>query len=140
MKKVKDVIAGQTLRTIDPGQPVGVAYHQMDSFGIHALAVFDGNKFVGLFTLTNATAAAFGQNGDRVKNYMTPASDIVFASPEDSLSKCGEIMNKRHFHHMPVKDPITSKVVGMVSSLDLQLGLEEERNEATETARDMPAT
>lgn len=134
--KVKEVVAGQTLEKVDPGEYIIIAHRQMEGKAISALLVFEGNRFEGILTMVDIAHAGFGQGGDKVKDVMTPASKVLYVSTEDTLQKCGELMNTRHIHHLPVKNS-EGDIVGIISALDLARGLEEQREKAAEDAKNM---
>lgn len=137
-KKVKDIVRGQVLESITPGHPIIDALHQMEGKRVSALLVFDKDHFLGIVTMVDIATAYYGQSGGTVADIMTPAEKVVFVNYDDGLRRCSDIMKSLHIHHLVVRDA-QGVVGGVVSSLDLMYAEDETREDASETARNMPA-
>lgn len=140
MKRVRDIIRGQVLEKVPPGELIMQALQRMETKLISALLVFDRQEFVGIVTVVDIAHSGHGQAGGEVKDIMTPAKKVKFIGQGATLHECAVEMKKAgHIHHLPVKDS-NGEVVGIVSSLDLINAREEEREDAAESAGDMPAS
>lgn len=118
MDTVRDIVSGQALETIRPDELVMEALRRMEFKRISALLVFNGNKFVGIVTMTDIAHSGHGQDGSEVRSIMTPAEKVITVTYDDSPEDCSNIMRDRHIHHLVVKDE-KGNVVGIVSSLDV---------------------
>ncbi|MBT7943673.1 MAG: CBS domain-containing protein [Alphaproteobacteria bacterium] len=119
-KIMPDIIKQQTLSSLKPDNTVLEAATMMTSANIAALVILDDDaKLVGIVTERDLTrrAIAKGLLPDK-----TPISDIMTENPDtlapdDSAGDALELMQARHFRHLPVMDADTC--VGMVSIRDL---------------------
>ena len=51
--------------------------------------------------------------------YTIMTHDVVTVSPEDNLTAVQDILFGRGFHHIPVKEPKSEKLAGIITSFDL---------------------
>lgn len=118
---IPDVVSGQTIRHLKPGDSALDAARLMVDFDISAVVVLDEEgRLAGIVTerdLARRVVAA-GHSGDAVtmRDVMTRTPDFLppDASPFDAL----ELMHDRRIRHIPLVDD--GSVVGMVSIRDLR--------------------
>lgn len=116
---VPDVISGQTLYTVSPGDSARAAAQTMKQHRIAAVMVMEGNALVGIITERDMTARLVADGADpettKVGDIMTADPDTL--KPTDTAAQAIKMMIERNYRHLPVKDG--DKVVGMVSVRDL---------------------
>jgi CBS domain-containing protein len=140
MTKVKDLLIGQKLEAVTPNAPIIVALKRMSSKTIHSLLVFDKDQFCGIVTMTDIATKTYGQdNAVLVRDIMTPANKVVYVDYEDGLQKCRGLIDEFKIHHLVVKDT-EGKVKSVISTIDLMIAEDEAREDAAETAKDIPPT
>ncbi len=118
-KIVPDVIGGQTLQSVAPGDTVRFAARLMREKRIAALLVMDGDSLVGIVTERDMTARVVAVGVDpettRVRDIMTADPDTL--APDNTAADAIRMMREHNYRHLPVVDGAT--VVGMVSVRDL---------------------
>ena len=113
---------------VDPDSSVSYAVTLMRRRNIHSLVV-DGTKeniAYGIITTTDIRDKIVGAERKpaetRVREIMS--GPVITADPEWSLKECSEIMQKNHFHHLPVADE-NGVLIGMISATDIFMAVEE---------------
>ncbi|MBL4690964.1 MAG: CBS domain-containing protein [Rhodospirillales bacterium] len=119
-KIMPDIIRQQTLSSLKPDSTVLEAATMMTSANIAALVVLDDDaRLVGIITERDLTRRAVAKGLDpretQIGDIMTENPDTL--APEDSAGDALELMQARHYRHLPVVDGDTC--VGMVSIRDL---------------------
>jgi len=119
-KIMPDIIRQQTLSSLKPDRTVLEAATMMTSANIAALVVLDDDaRLVGIITERDLTRRAVAKGLDpretQIGDIMTENPDTL--APEDSAGDALELMQARHYRHLPVVDGDTC--VGMVSIRDL---------------------
>ena len=119
-KIMPDIIRQQTLSSLKPDSTVLEAATMMTSANVAAIVVIDDDgKLVGIITERDLTRRAVAKGLDpretQVGDIMTENPDTL--APEDSAGDALELMQARHYRHLPVVDGDTC--VGMVSIRDL---------------------
>lgn len=118
-KIVPDVISGQTLCKVSPGETVRVAARLMRERKVAAVLVMENERLVGIITERDMTARviAAGLNPDisTARDVMTADPDTL--APDDTASDAIRMMKSHNYRHLPVVEGDT--VVGMVSVRDL---------------------
>ena len=137
MKKVDDLVLGQTLETVSPLNLIVDALRRMEMKRIHSLLVFENGQFLGIVTMTDVAKSMFALNARYVSDIMTPAEAVLSVTLSDGVSKCSDLMRSKQIHHLVVKDA-GGTVVGVISSIDLMLAENDAREEAAETAKNLP--
>lgn len=119
-----DIFAGQLmstdLYTVSPGTLVEeVAGTMLDEEIGSVLVVDEDNQLLGIVTTTDyvgIVAESHPKAETTVERYMT--TDVVTATPQDSIRDIADAMIEHGFHHVPVvSDP--EGVIGMVTTSDL---------------------
>ena len=113
---------------VDPDSSVSYAVTLRRRRNIHSLVV-DGTKeniAYGIITTTDIRDKIVGAERKpaetRVREIMS--GPVITADPEWSLKECSEIMQKNHFHHLPVADE-NGVLIGMISATDIFMAVEE---------------
>ncbi len=119
-KIMPDIIKQQVIRSLKPDNTVIEAATLMTSANIAAIVVLDEDgKLVGIITERDMTRRVIAKNLDpketSISEIMTKKPDTL--APDDSASDALELMQTRHFRHLPVVED--GKCVGMVSLRDL---------------------
>jgi len=118
-KIVPDVISGQTIHRVAPGDNVRHAARMMREKKVAAVVVMESERLVGILTERDMTARviAAGVNPDTAlcRDIMTSNPDTL--GPNDEASEAIRMMREHNYRHLPVVDG--TKVVGMVSVRDL---------------------
>jgi tRNA nucleotidyltransferase (CCA-adding enzyme) len=110
-------IMSRGLRDLKPETPAKEAAEKMRRYGYEGYPVVDGNRVVGLLTRRAVDRAlAHGLN--------YPASSLMSAgsitiSPTDSIEKLQKVMAESGWGQIPVQDPNTQVIVGIVTRTDL---------------------
>jgi CBS domain-containing protein len=113
---------------VDPDSSVSYAVTLMRRRNIHSLVVdiTEENIAYGIITTTDIrdkiVAAERKAVETRVSEIMS--GPVITANPEWTLKECSEIMQKNHFHHMPVADE-NGALIGMISATDIFTAVEE---------------
>ena len=122
-RKIKpDIVMKQAVRSLKIDKTVLEAATMMTSFNVAAIVVIDDDgRFVGIITERDLTRRAIAKGLDPKE---TPIGDIMTANPDtlapdDSAGDALELMQSRHFRHLPVVDG--DICVGMVSIRDLYI-------------------
>ena len=119
-KIMPDIIKQQVVSSLNQDSTVFEAATLMTSANIAAVIVIDGNsKLTGIITERDLTRRVVAKGLDPkdtpIAAVMTANPDTL--SPDDSAGDALELMQSRHFRHLPVVDG--DKCVGMVSIRDL---------------------
>jgi acetoin utilization protein AcuB len=126
--------------TVDLGDTVGEAAALLQTLEIRHLPVLDGRQLVGMLSDRDlrgiyTTAAAGGASLDEVRErFLAPVSglmsaDVVRTHPEASLSEVIELMLEHRIGAIPVVDPGTDDLVGIVSYVDVLRAAHDELGE-----------
>jgi tRNA nucleotidyltransferase (CCA-adding enzyme) len=98
--------------------PISEALQRMQRFGHEGYPVVDGNRVVGLLTRRAVDrAVAHGMSDDHVSTIMDAGSLVV--SPEDSIQHLQRMMIQHDWGQVPVVDPSTGQIIGIVTRTDL---------------------
>ena len=129
-KIMPDIIKQQVISSLKPDNTVIEAATLMTSANIAAVIVLDEDgKLVGIITERDMTRRVIAKNLDPketlISEIMTENPDTL--APDDFAGDALELMQTRHFRHLPVVED--GECVGMVSLRDLysaaQTALEE---------------
>jgi CBS domain-containing protein len=121
-KIMPDIVKKQAVSSLKIDNTVLEAATMMTSANVAAIVVIDDDgKLVGIITERDLTRRAITKGLDPKK---TPIGDIMTANPDtlapdDSAGDALELMQSRHFRHLPVVDG--DICVGMVSIRDLYI-------------------
>lgn len=119
--RVEDVMSTPPI-TVKPEESVLKAASLMDENDIGSLIVVDENgSLLGIVTerdiVRKVVAKGLDPSRVRVGDIMT--RDPYYVTTEDSVVRAAEVMGEHGVGHLPVLDPETLKVVGMISKRDI---------------------
>lgn len=112
---------------VDPDSSVSYAVTLMRRRNIHSLVVdiTKENVAYGIVTTTDIRDKIVGAERKpaetRVREIMS--GPVITANPDWTLKECSEIMQKNHFHHLPVAE--NDALIGMISATDIFMAVEE---------------
>jgi CBS domain-containing protein len=113
---------------VDPDSSVSYAVTLMRRRNIHSLVVgiTEENSAYGIFTTTDILdkIVSAGRNPSDTHVSEVMSGPVITADPEWTLKECSEVMQKNHFHHMPVTDK-NGDLIGMISATDIFMAVEE---------------
>ena len=116
---IPDVIQEQALAALPPSATVAAAIELMLSRRIGAVPVSDDGRLIGIFTerdvVTRVVAGDLDAAKTALRMVMTP--DPAVLAPGDSVRSALDLMNQRHFRHLPVIG--CGRLMGIVSIRDL---------------------
>lgn len=121
MPKIRDVIRGNKLYTVQPQQTVREAATYMTEARVGAVPVIEGDRLVGVFSerdlMTRVVTPGLNPDTTPVGSVMT--KDIVVADADETTEACLARMKQLHVRHLPVVSG--DKLVGMLSVRNLLL-------------------
>lgn len=110
---------GGAIYSIEPEATVFDAIARMAECGVGALLVLDGERLAGIISERDYTRKVIlkgrSSKEERVEEIMT--SEVVSATPEQTVEEAMRLMTHRHIRHLPILD--NGRVVGVVSIGDL---------------------
>ena len=121
MTSVKQVLdsKGHDIWSIDPNSSVLNTIKLMADKKVGALLIMEDEKLVGIVSERDYARKVIlkGRASDDtpVKDIMT--REIIYATPENSVEDCMELMTEKHVRHLPVLDG--DEVTGVLSIGDL---------------------
>ncbi len=119
MAKIRDVIRGKKLYTVQPQQIVREVAITMSEARVGAVPVIEGDRLVGIFSerdlMTRVVAPGLDPDTTMVGSVMT--KDIVVADADETTEACLARMKQLHVRHLPVVSG--NKLVGMLSVRNL---------------------
>lgn len=132
MKQIAELIEGQTLIVLEPGQTVRSAAQTMSERNVGAVAVVDQGRLAGIFSERDimSRVVARGLNPEDTTVGLVMSKELVVAESGDDLDSALQKMHAIRARHLPVVD--NGKLVGMISIRDLlELDDEQQRAKAT---------
>ncbi len=132
MRRISELIEGQTLTVLDTGDDVRSAARQMTERNIGAAAVVEGGKLAGIFSERDlmARVVAAGLDPDRTKVAQVMSKNLVVADPDEKVDEAIRKMHSINSRHLPVVDE--GRLVGMISIRDLlEIDDADQRRKAT---------
>ncbi len=117
-----DIVKKQTISSLKSNSTIFEAATMMNNNNIGAIVILDeASKLVGIVTERDLTRRAIAKDLDPkktlIEKIMTKNPDTL--APGDSASDALELMQSRHYRHLPVVDK--EICVGMVSIRDLYI-------------------
>jgi CBS domain-containing protein len=119
MKRIAELIEGQTLTVLASGDNVRTAATRMAAANIGAAAVVDSGRLAGIFSERDlmARVVAKGLNPDDTPVALVMSKELVVAEPGEDLDEALVKMHSIHARHLPVVQD--GELVGMISLRDL---------------------
>lgn len=115
VKSLLSEVSGRKLFTVDLDATVLDALKMMSKTDTGAVLVTDGGKVVGIFTerdyARNVEIKGLSAGEAKVSDLMT--KNMVVVSPEESIQRALNLMQKFHIRHLPIIE--NDAVVGVVS-------------------------
>ncbi len=113
-------IMSNGVRTLSPSDTVREAAEKMRRFGHEGFPVIDDTtgEVVGMVTRREIDRAmSHGLEGDPVSRYMRAGR--IFVTPDESVQRVRDLMLETDWGQIPVVEPETGKVRGIVTRTDL---------------------
>ncbi len=105
-------------QTLAPGDTIGAAAERMRRYGFEGFPVVDNGRIVGMLTRREIDRAMHhGLEGHPVSRYMRAGE--VYVTPEDSVATLRQVMTEHDWGQVPVLDPRTGDLLGIVTRTDL---------------------
>ena len=114
--KVHQIMSRDPL-VLKPNMTAREAAHLMNRYGFEGYPVVKDKKIIGLLTRRNVDRALQHNLEKSVEDLMEAGEIRVF--PQDSLTRLKEIMSNTGWGQVPVVDPETEDVIGIVTRTDL---------------------
>lgn len=114
--KVHQIMSRDPL-VLNPAMSAQEAARLMNRYGFEGYPVVKNKKIIGLLTRRNVDRALQHNLEKSVEDLMEAGEIRVF--PEDSLTRLKEIMGNTGWGQIPVVDPETGDVIGIVTRTDL---------------------
>ena len=113
---------------VDADSSVSHAMTLMRRRNIHSVVVdiSDKNAAYGIVTTTDIRDKIVGADRNPAETTVREimSGPIITANPDWTLKECSILMQKNHFHHMPVADEHGS-LIGMISATNIFEAVEE---------------
>lgn len=119
--RVEDVMSSPPI-TVGPQETVLNAARIMDENNIGSLIVIDENgSLLGIVTERDIVrkVVAKGLDPSRVRISEIMTKNPYYVTTDDSVVRAAEVMGEHGIGHLPVLDPESLKVVGMISKRDI---------------------
>lgn len=121
-KIIPEIVNKQKISSLKADNSVFEAAAMMANANIGAVVVVDDDgKLIGIITERDMTLRVVSKASDpketKIADVMTKNPDTL--SPDDSAGDALELMQSRHYRHLPVTED--GKCVGMVSIRDLYI-------------------
>ncbi len=105
-------------QTLAPTDTIGAAAERMRRYGFEGFPVVEDGRIVGMLTRREIDRAMHhGLEKHAVSRYMRPGE--VFVTPEDSVSQLRKVMSEHDWGQVPVIDPDSGALLGIVTRTDL---------------------
>ena len=120
MATVRQLLAGRkAIYSVSPEAAVLEAIRSMAEHGVGALLVMQEETLVGIVSERDYARKVIlmGRSSAETPVSTIMSSPVLTVSPDDSVSRCMQLMTDRHVRHLPAVE--RGRVVGMVSIGDL---------------------
>lgn len=115
-KTVRQIMSLRPL-LLDPDMPVTEAAQLMNRYGFEGYPVVENNQLLGLLNRRNVDRAIAHNIDKTVGDLMEAGSIAVY--PDDSITRLKELMSTSGWGQIPVLDPESKEVIGIVTRTDL---------------------
>lgn len=132
MRRISELIEGQTLTVLETGDDVRSAVKRMTERNIGAAAVVEAGKLAGIFSERDlmSRVVAPGLDPDTTKVSQVMTRELVVADPDEHVDDAIRKMHSINSRHLPVVDD--GRLVGIISIRDLlEMDDAEQRRKAT---------
>jgi tRNA nucleotidyltransferase (CCA-adding enzyme) len=103
---------------LSPSEDIEIAAEHMQRFGHEGYPVVEGDKVVGLLTRRAVDRAMTHGMGDKQISTIMEAGDLV-VHPSDSIQHLQSAMIQHGWGQVPVADPQSGEIIGIVTRTDL---------------------
>lgn len=114
--RVSQIMSGRPL-ILSPSTPVAEAHLLMQRYGFEGYPVVSEGKVIGLLNRRNVDRALAHKLDVNVGALMTAGS--VTIEPEATLARLQDIMAESGWGQVPVRDPATGEIIGIVTRTDM---------------------
>ena len=105
-------------QTLAPADTIAGAAERMRRYGFEGFPVVDDDRVLGMLTRREIDRAMHHGLGDHpVSRYMRTGE--VYVTPEDSVASLRKVMTEHEWGQVPVLDPVTGRLLGIVTRTDL---------------------
>jgi tRNA nucleotidyltransferase (CCA-adding enzyme) len=105
-------------QVLAPDETIGDAAERMRRYGFEGFPVVDGGRVVGMLTRREIDRAMHhGLQRHPVSRYMRRGE--VYVTPEESVETLRQVMTEQDWGQVPVLDPHTGTLLGIVTRTDL---------------------
>jgi tRNA nucleotidyltransferase (CCA-adding enzyme) len=105
-------------QVLEPSVTVEQASERMQRFGHEGYPVVEGDTTLGLLTRRAVDRAMAHGMGDRSVSSVMEAGAVT-VNPSDSVQHLQQVMMEHNWGQVPVSDPKTGKIIGIVTRTDL---------------------
>lgn len=105
--------------TVESGSTVGQLVDKVQQRKVGCVLVYAGNRMVGILTERDVLLKVVARDvkySDTVDSFMT--ADPVTLSPDNTIGDAANLMNDRHFRHIPIIGA-DGQATGIVSIKDI---------------------
>ncbi len=115
---VSQIMSYGSPQTLAPDDTIAEAAERMRRYGFEGFPVMEGGRVVGMLTRRELDRALHhGLQRHPVSRYMRAGE--VFVTPADSAEQLRRVMTEQDWGQVPVLDPQTGALVGIVTRTDL---------------------
>jgi len=115
---VSQIMSYGTPQTLAPTDTIATAAERGRRYGFEGFPVVEGSRIVGMLTRREIDRAIHhGLEGHSVRRYMRAGE--IYVTPEDSVATLRKIMSDHDWGQVPVLDPQTGALLGIVTRTDL---------------------
>ncbi|MCX7706598.1 MAG: CBS domain-containing protein, partial [Anaerolineae bacterium] len=115
---VSQIMSYGTPQTLAPTDTIATAAERMRRYGFEGFPVLENGRIVGMLTRREIDRALnLGLEKHPVSRYMRAGE--VYVTPDDSVPTLRKVMTEHDWGQVPVVDPRTGALVGIVTRTDL---------------------
>ncbi len=115
---VGQIMSYGTPQTLAPTDTIATAAERMRRYGFEGFPVLENGRIVGMLTRREIDRAlSLGLEKHPVSRYMRAGE--VYVTPDDSVPTLRKVMTEHDWGQVPVVDPQTGALVGIVTRTDL---------------------
>ncbi len=115
---VSQIMSYGTPQTLAPTDTIATAAERGRRYGFEGFPVVEGSRIVGMLTRREIDRAIHhGLEGHSVRRYMRAGE--IYVTPEDSVATLRKVMSDHDWGQVPVLDPQTGALLGIVTRTDL---------------------
>ena len=125
--KVKELMSTKIV-SVKPKDTLTDASKLMKGNRISCLPIMEGDEVIGIITTTDLVNIYTSADKEQHMDPWSPVSDfmsspVVTIDQDAEVKEASNVMKEKKFHHLIVTDK-NSKIVGIISSLDIAKAIE----------------